>query len=91
MKAFIVYRNGERLCTAGIGTNGVLSAIVNWVGRGGRGEFHIHVGGLDSATDEHVRWRVPKIGIGDEVAIRLVEADAIDQPVQRYKRSDAPG
>jgi hypothetical protein len=91
MKAFVVHRNGEQLCTAGIGTDGVLSAIVNWVSRGNEGEFHMHVGGLDTSTDEHVRWRVPEIGIGDEITIRIVEADTVDQPVQRFKRSEAPG
>jgi hypothetical protein len=91
MKAFVVHHNGKQLCTAGIGANGVLSAIVDWVGRGDLGEFHMHVGGLDSASDEHVRWQVPEIAVGDEITIRLVEADTIDQPVQRFKRSEAPG
>lgn len=31
MKCFEVYRNGEKLCVAGVGEFGVLSAIVTWV------------------------------------------------------------
>ena len=31
MLCFEVYRNGEKLCTAGIGEFGVLTAIVTWV------------------------------------------------------------
>jgi hypothetical protein len=91
VKAFVIHRNGEQLCTAGIGTDGVLSAMVNWVSREGKSDFHMDVGGLDSATDEHVRWDLPDIDIGDEITIRLVETDAIDQPAQRYRRGEAPG
>ena len=90
MKAFIIYRNGEKLCTAGIGTNGVLSAIVDWVGRSDKGNFNMHVGGLDSTTEEHVEWKVPAIGIGDEVSIRLIESAEADQPAERYKLTDSP-
>src|SRR5262249_30241625 len=49
VKAFVVRVNGKRLCTAGVGPNGVLTAIVNWVGGGPRrdaeGDFGFHVGG----------------------------------------------
>src|SRR3989442_985543 len=60
MKAFLVRVNGKRLCKAGIGPNGVLAAIVNWVGGGPRrsrhGHFTFHLGGLDSRSGEHVDW-----------------------------------
>jgi hypothetical protein len=58
VKAFVVRVNGKRLCTAGVGCNGVLTAIVNWVGGGQRrdadGDFGFHVGRLDSRTGEHL-------------------------------------
>ena len=56
MIVFEVIINGKRVCRAGVGSAGVLSAIVNWVGgspgaprKGGRtrsGEAWVHVGGL---------------------------------------------
>jgi hypothetical protein len=88
VKAFVVLVNGERLCTAGIGGNGVLTTIVSWVGRGRRGHFHMHVGGLDSRTDQHIRWEVPAVRVGDEITVRVVEAGAVDPPAERYKHSD---
>jgi len=33
MRAFEVYINGERACLAGIGDDGVLTAIVSWVSK----------------------------------------------------------
>jgi hypothetical protein len=83
-----VYLNGKRLYTAGIGPDGVLSAHVAWSGYppNGLGEFRMHVGGLDSATREHLRWLTPdlgEIGVGDEVLIRLVDVAAPDPPAER--------
>ena len=31
MRSFNIYLNGEKLCAAGIGDNGVLATIVTWV------------------------------------------------------------
>jgi hypothetical protein len=51
MKAFEVFINGHRLCLAGVGDNGVLSAIVNWVGGPARDEhIFLSLGGLDSGS-----------------------------------------
>ncbi len=84
MKAHQVLINGRPLCTSGIGDDGVLSTIVNWCGSAGRGDdFRLSVGGLDSAAGEHLHWESPELGVGDEVTIRLVEADAVDPPAHR--------
>jgi hypothetical protein len=94
MKAFRVNVNGKPLCTAGIGALGVLHVIVDWVRRKGErrdGEFDFSIGGLDTASEEQVRWSVPQIGVGDEITIRVVESDEIDTPSLRYSRSEAPG
>ena len=82
MRAFTVLVNGKELCTAGIGTNGVLSSIVNWSGREGNGGFHMSVSGLDSTTDKHLRWPVQEIGVGDEILTRLIETDDVDQSIE---------
>jgi hypothetical protein len=94
MKAFVVRLNGKRLCTAGVGPHGVLTTIVNWVGSGSphtlEGDLFLHVGGLDSRTDEHVRYAAPKLNVGDTVTVKIVETDRVDTETKRY-RSDLPG
>jgi len=88
LKAFVVSVNGRRLCTAGVGPEGVLSAIVTWVGRGSRrpaeGKFDLHVGGLDSRTGEHLGWKTPRIRVGDSVTVKLVETERVDAESKRY-------
>jgi hypothetical protein len=88
VKAFLVRLNGKRLCTAGIGPNGVLTAIVHWVGGGSRrtaeGDFGFHVGGLDSRTGEHVDYETPTLKVGDKVTVEIVEAEKVDPETRRY-------
>jgi hypothetical protein len=87
MKAFLVRLNGKRLCTAGIGPNGVLTAIINWVGGGSRrsgdGHFGFHVGGLDSRTGEHIDYKTPERKVGDKVTVEIIEADQVDPETRR--------
>jgi hypothetical protein len=85
MRAFAVSVNGKPLCTAGIGDDGVLSSHVTWSGSPGMGHIHMHVGGLDSPTNEHLRWSVKEIGVGDEITTRIIETEAIDEPHSREK------
>jgi hypothetical protein len=88
MKAFRALTNGREVCTAGVGSDGVLSANVTWVGsvRRGDAEGHLHfdVGGLDSRTGEPVRWAVPELRVGDEVSVLVVESDQVDPAQERY-------
>ena len=87
MKAFEVSKNGRYLLTAGIGVEGVIVAGVNWTGssppRPVGGEFSFHVGGLDSDTGESVVWSVPKVGVGDEITVKIVETDQISPEHRR--------
>ena len=84
MKAFEVFLNGKRLCRAGIGNDGVLDAVIDYVGGDGRDHLHMHVGGLNSATDEFVNW-VPlrNLKVGDEVSVRIVETNRVDRPKEQ--------
>ena len=77
--------NGQKIATLGIGDSGVLTTIVHWVGRpsGECGGFRMHLGGLDSAAQEHVRWPAPPLAVGDEVTIRLLEVEQVDTPTER--------
>lgn len=83
MKALEVFVNGQRLCLAGVGSEGVLTATVDWAGRAGREDVFMHVGGLDGVTDESLEWAVPRIDVGTEITIRVVEVASVDPPSKR--------
>ena len=85
MTALEVFINGHRVCLAGVGDNGVLHAIVNWVGGLDRDETpRLSVGGLDCDTDQHLSWKVPSIGVGAEILVRVVETTSVDPPSERH-------
>jgi hypothetical protein len=87
MICFEVWVNGEKICLPGVGDD-VLNCILD----GGRRGFksNLHVGGL--LNDEHVRWtqKIHALEVGDEVIIKIVEADAADEPVRREPRKKQP-
>jgi hypothetical protein len=87
MKAFVVSVNGRKICTAGIGPNGVLSTILHWVGGGPRrpsdGAFGFRVGGLDSRSNEHVDWDTPVVNVGDVICVQIVETEVVDPECRR--------
>ena len=86
MRAFEVSVNGEKLCLAGIGDDGVLTSIVHWAARQGEGGFFLQVGGLISQTKEHVNWINQKpLSVGDYVQVKLIETDVADKPVEEYR------
>jgi hypothetical protein len=98
MRAFVIYLNGRKLCTAGVG-DGVLTAVVRSVHRrlrSARDEDHVRtredlaldVGGLVTTTEEHVLWKTPRLRSGDEVQIRIVDVESADEP-NRRQRIDA--
>jgi hypothetical protein len=88
MRAFEIHLNGKKLCLAGIGESGVLSAIVNWVARENVGDLFMEVGGLVTPVDEHVSWmRQKRLRVGDKIQIRVIEAISVDKP-SRTKRPD---
>ena len=78
-----VWVNGEKICLAGVG-DGVLNCIVDGGRRGIKSQFS--VGGL--VNDEYVHWtqRNHFLEVGDEVIIKIVEADAADEPVRKRPR-----
>ncbi|GLH82291.1 hypothetical protein SSBR45G_72000 [Bradyrhizobium sp. SSBR45G] len=91
MLCFEVWRNGEKLTTAGVSETGVLSFILTWVGRepnasaiaassaGAIPGIHCQVGGIDGAA--HVDWyETDQLKVGDELRVRLVSSDLSDPP-----------
>ena len=96
MRALEIDVNGQRLCTAGIGDDGVLTAIVRSViglvpaisrKRTPRTQedLGLDVGGFRPSTSEHVSWKSPKLRTGDEIRIKIIETDRPDKPRSRQR------
>jgi hypothetical protein len=92
-----VFLNKKLITRAGSADLSVLAAIVNVVGRLGpksQGaktkreglEVTLDVDGLtarESKDDEHLNWSRNHLKIGDEISVRILEADSADQPSER--------
>jgi hypothetical protein len=95
MIAFEIYLNDHKMCRAGIGDSGVLSAIVTWaattMSTGTRNEsLFLNVGGLINPEHKHVSWINEKfLAVGDTVQISIVEADSVDEHQRRDPAEDA--
>ena len=97
MTVLDVYVNDRQRCRAGVGADGVLSAIVNWVKLTGPAartarrrkqpleESRLHVGGLRGAT--HRSWIDQYLRIGDRVTIAVGRARSADPPAREKPRS----
>jgi len=92
MTAIEVRVNGKKQCIAGIARDGVVSAILSWVGRGDehpelpREDVTLRVGGLDSMRDQHVDWLTRDMEVGDEIILRLVDVRKPDAPQKGNRR-----
>jgi len=96
MKCFEVIINGKRVCTAGIGEDGVLTSVVTFVKRNRSAEetaetkenndsesLNIRVGGIanrETGAMEQVEWLEQRLVVGDEITIRIIEASECDEP-----------
>lgn len=79
MLAFEITVNGKTICTAGAGPkHRVLATAVSWTHRD-PDRIGFTVGGVPE-SDQHLEYRVPKISVGDEIKIRIVETDIVDEP-----------
>ena len=85
MRAFEVSVNGKRVCVAGVGDHGVLTAMVDYVLRPDGQEMSFEVGGLITPLEEHVRWVRQDLGIGDEISVKLIESESVDAPIIRHR------
>ena len=86
MRAFDVSLNGKKVCLAGIGDDGVLSAIVNWVAGDRAADLFLEVGGLVNPIREHVAWLEQKpLRVGDEIRIKIVETTSTDKPIKKHR------
>ena len=90
MRAFEVCVNNNKMCVAGIGEDGVLTAIVGLATGKGPMELHLHVGGLVSPSQEHVTWvKSTPLHLGDKIHIHLVKAPTVDDPKTREQTDPA--
>jgi hypothetical protein len=93
-----VWRNNERLTTAGVSETGVLSFILSWAGKekdasaiagssaGTVPGMHCVVGGIDGITS--VDWyETQDLKIGDELCVRLISSEIPDPP---FRSQTAP-
>ena len=93
MLCFEVWRNDEKLTTAGIRETGVLSVILSWVGKEPNASsiaassaeaipgISCVVGGIEGATS--IDWcDTDQLRVGDELRIRLISSDHSDPPIR---------
>ncbi|WP_317110361.1 hypothetical protein [Chroococcidiopsis sp. SAG 2025] len=99
MIAFEVYLNGEKLCTAGLRDLSVLTAILNWRQRQADAsaanpedldaeDLRLYVGGMLNIAEgsrEFLRWLDLNLEVGDEITIKIVDANTVDIPIRREK------
>lgn len=95
MTAIEVRVNGRKQCVAGIKCDGVVTAILSWVGRGDehralpREDVTFRVGGLDSKRREHMEWLTRNMSVGDEIVLRVVDVPKSSVPKKRRRRTTA--
>ena len=99
MKCFEVTINGDRVCTAGVGDDGVLISSVSFVRKTGASEesgesqnndyserLDLRVGGLanhEGGITEQLEWLNHALAVGDEIVIRIIQAAVCDEPKSR--------
>ncbi|MBR1193327.1 hypothetical protein [Bradyrhizobium sp. AUGA SZCCT0160] len=92
MLCFEVWRNDEKLTTAGV-SEGVVSVILHWVGKGPNASsiaassaeaipgINCVVGGIEGVTS--VDWHdTNELKVGDEIRVRLISSDHSDPPIR---------
>ena len=92
MTVFDVFVNDRKICRAGVGARGVLSATVTWVRLTGTAQgtarrlkepseqTGLAVGGLSKGI--HRRWPSRDLTTGDRVTIAIASARTFDRPVR---------
>jgi hypothetical protein len=103
--AFELWKNGERLATAGLTESGAMSLMLTWVAKGAGASaklaagadidnLDLRLGGIDASdpTGEHsVEWvEDTALRLGDDITIKIVSANAVDAPARREPVSGLP-
>jgi hypothetical protein len=93
MLCFEVWKNGEKLTTAGVNDTGVLSFILSWVGKennasSNAGSSAGNIPGMACSVTgmegiAHIDWyATDQLNIGDELSVRLISSDFSDPPIR---------
>jgi len=77
MRAYEVFLNGKRLCVAGIGNDGYISAYVTY--QSDPNATWIDVMGLENRKKLYVRWTKTNLQVGDEVLLKIVDRKSVDK------------
>jgi ClpX C4-type zinc finger len=88
MKCFEITINGETVCTAGVGDDGVLNSVMSFAKRADAEtqpseSLDLRVSGVanvEPGVMEHLEWLHRDLNVGDEVLIRIIEASTCDKP-----------
>ena len=97
MIAFDVFLNRKKLARAGIGSNGVLTAMTTWIRRARRSGGNQRLARWDQALSfslggyrstkgdvgEHLNWEDRRLKVGDLLTIKVITAERVDQPRRR--------
>ena len=88
MRAYEVFLNGERLCTAGIGKQGYISAYVTYLSQ--KNETDLDVIGCLASKKLYVRWTRRPLRTGDEVRVKIVNTKTVDKFKKIIGRVESP-
>ena len=88
MRAYEIFLNEKRLCTAGIGKNGYISAIVTYLSE--KNETGLDIVGLLASKKVYVRWTRRPLHTGDEVRVKIVDKKTVDKFQKIIGRVDGP-
>lgn len=89
MKAFDVRLNGKQICVAGIEGDGSLNTMIDYTAGQGGQRLSLRVGGLAAEAEEFMTWSVMPLNVGDEITLKIIEANSVDQPRTRTPLDDA--
>ena len=62
-----------------------MNEMVDHILGDGRNDLWLRVGGLISASEEHVTWRNQRLELGDSITVTIRETDIVDEPVKRKR------
>jgi hypothetical protein len=88
MRAYEIFLNGKRLCSAGIGKDGYISAIITYLSE--KNKTDIDIVGLLASKKLYVRWTRRPLRTGDEVRIKIVDKKSVDKFKKIIGRVDNP-
>jgi hypothetical protein len=77
MRAYEVFLNGKRLCVAGIGSDGYISAYITY--RSEPDATWIDVVGLENRRKLYVQWTRKNLRTGDELLLKIVDRKSVDK------------